>query len=307
MRCLCCNKEIKKENEKWHASCIKKFFGTTKLPFIDLSDFKNNINSFGEKIITNNRSITGVQKKLSLHLSKEKNIRLTIVGYPNGYILKPNTDEYKNIAIAEHLVMSMANECGIKTPLHALMEINDDYAYIIKRIDRDNDKKIHMEDFCQLANKPTEYKYNGSYERCADIIDKYSRNKILDKIELFYRLLFCFITGNSDMHLKNFSLIDNEYYTLSYAYDLLPVRLIINDPDEMALTLNGKKRNIRRNDFLKYASKINIDPKVANNMIKKLVNKREILIKMIEDSMLDLDFKDRFIDYLNEKIDVLIQ
>ena len=121
-----------------------------------------------------------------------------------------------------------------------------------KGLDRDHDRQYAMEDFCQLSNRVTADKYKGSYENCGRIIRKYSRNVGLDNTELFYRLLFCFVTGNSDMHLKNFSLIEDKPVTRTHllsspAYDLLPVNIIMpSDKEQMALTVNGKKETYER-------------------------------------------------------------
>lgn len=305
MKCLCCGKIINNSNEKdWHNECIKKFFGTNKLPIIDLSSNNEELINYGEKYIEKNDSVTGVQTKLSLHLSKDKDeYRLTLIGYPLGYILKPETKEHHCIARAEHLVMSMANVASIQTPLHGLIRLKDDsYAYITKRIDRRKKDKVHMEDFCQLSNRLTEDKYHSSYEQVAKVIDKYSSYSMLDKVELFYRLLFCFVTCNSDMHLKNFSLIEEkENIYLSPFYDLLPVNILINDYEEVALTLNSKKRNIRKNDFIKFGENIKIDRKTINRLISKIINYESIFIEMIKESLLEEELKEKFITLMKER------
>ena len=107
-------------------------------------------------------------------------------------------------------------------------------------------KKLAMEDFCQLDLRLTQDKYRGSYERCAKIILGYSSRKGFDMTELFMRLVFSFLVGNSDIHLKNFSLIKTDEgsgkYVLSPAYDLLCVNVIMpEDNEQFALTMNGKK------------------------------------------------------------------
>ena len=119
---------------------------------------------------------------------------------------------------------------------------------------------LAMEDFCQLDLRLTQDKYKGSYERCAKIIERYSSRKGLDITELYLRIVFSFLVGNSDMHLKNFSLIETEEgsgkYVLSPAYDLLPVNVIMpEDKEQFALAMNGKKTHIRRKDFLVFAEK----------------------------------------------------
>lgn len=306
MRCLCCGKNLKNENDNWHKTCINKFFGTNILPEIDSCLLNETIEKLGDNIVANNKSITGVQKKLSLHLSNNNlSFRLTLLGYPQGYILKPNSKEFPYIAEAEHLVMTMANTCGIVTAPHALIKIKDNMSYITKRVDRKEQNKIHMEDFCQLSGRLTEYKYSASYEKCAKIIDKYSINPMLDKTELFYRLLFCYITGNSDMHLKNFSLIDSERgYVLSPAYDLLPVKIIINDLDDLALTLNGKTRKVTKNDFMKFGSNIGIPSLAVNKLIKKIVGLENKFIILINESFLPEEVKGEYINFIKNKINI---
>lgn len=254
MRCLCCGKEFDKNSKPeelstgWHNACIRKFFGTNELPIIDISN--DTLKNLVDKSIKQGYTVPGVQKKLSLHLSNEANTpRLTPVNYPTGYILKPQTNDYPHLPEAEYLVMSMARTTKISTVPFALLRTKDSqYAYITKRIDRiinkNNTELLAMEDFCQLDNRLTADKYKGSYERCAKVIEKYSDTDGLDESELFLRLVFSFVTGNSDMHLKNFSLIEtkpgsNEYH-LSQTYDMLPVNIIIKeDKDEFALTMNG--------------------------------------------------------------------
>ena len=203
---------------------------------------------------------------------------------------------------------------GIVTVPHALLKGNGEYAYITKRIDRQFEKsEVHMfamEDFCQLDLRLTQDKYRGSYERCAKIIDKYSCQKGLDMTELYLRLVFSFVVGNSDMHLKNFSLIETApcsgRYMLSPAYDLLPVNLIMpEDKEQFALTMNGKKQSIRRKDFLIYAEKCGISNVSAEKMIESIVKKKDKFINMCMESLLPEHLKNEFVELLEKRISVL--
>ena len=296
-RCLCCGKELLKADEVasgWHSKCVKSFFGTSSLPDIDVS--KDHLEQMADEAVNKSITITGVQKKLSLHLSKEGENRLTIVNYPTGYILKPQTAEYSQLPEFEHITMSMANFVGIKTVPHALVRTDDSYSYITKRIDRNiSDEsviKYAMEDFCQLSGKLTADKYKGSYEQCGRIVKKYSSRVGFDISEFYLRILFCFITGNSDMHLKNFSLIETDIgsglYELSDAYDLLPVNPILpEDNEETALTLNGKKRNLTLKDFIILAENIGIDKKSALRMINNLLNKIDGMLSLLDENVLE--------------------
>lgn len=151
----------------------------------------SNLEKYATKSISKGNIVTGVQKKLSLHLSRE-DCRLTVVDYPLGYILKPQTEEYDNLPENEHLIMTLADSVSIKTVPHVLILINGKYSYITKRVDGvgDNNDKLAMEDFCQLTLRLTEDKYRSSYEKCAKVIKEYTAMPIADLTELFYRLLF---------------------------------------------------------------------------------------------------------------------
>lgn len=220
--------------------------------------YEGQLERLANETVNEGLTVPGVQKKLSLHLSSDTNARLTIVDYPTGYILKPQTEEFDYMPEFEDLAMRLAELMGIQTVPHALIKINDEYAYITKRVDRDiekNEIKLYaMEDFCQLSNRLTQDKYKGSYENCGRIIKKYSITPGLDLSELYLRVVGSFIIGNSDMHLKNFSLREtepgNRRFQLSNAYDMLPVNVIMpEDKEQMALTINGKKRNIHKKEF----------------------------------------------------------
>ena len=315
MNCLCCGKPIKDNsgNSGWHKTCIKKFFTTTVIPEIEITD--SVLEELAKESTNKGYTIPGVQKKLSLHLSKEVYPRLTVVNYPTGYILKPQVKEFRALPEAEHIVMSMADKAKIRTVPHALVKSKDSYAYITKRIDRvfskdSNVKLIAMEDFCQLDLRLTQDKYKGSCERCGNIIKKYSSRSGLDMTELFYRLVFSFIVGNSDMHLKNFSLIESESgsgeYHLSPAYDLLPVNVIMpEDKEEFALPINGKKRNIHRKDFLIFAAGCGIAKLAAEKMIEQLISMVPIFIEMCCNSLMPQDMKEAFIELVDKRVSVL--
>lgn len=210
MICLCCGKPIKNKEAAscgWHHSCIKHFFGTVRLPEITISN--EALEWIANETISKGYTVPGVQKKLSLHLSKEEKARLTLVGYPSGYILKPQTNEYRALPEAEQMIMCMADAAGITTVPHGLIQSDGTYAYITKRVDRmvlpdQSIRLLAMEDFCQLTYRLTNDKYQSSYERCAKVIDRWSSQKGLDMAEFFIRIVFSFLVGNSDMHLKNF-------------------------------------------------------------------------------------------------------
>ena len=316
MRCLCCGKELPDNHyqSRWHASCIKRFFGTKELPEITLND--KSLTMLATQSVEKGYTVTGVQKKMSLHLTVDEVPRLTLVDYPSGYILKPQEADYPYMPESEQLVMSMADAAGIKTVPHALIVQDGGVSYITKRVDRLIEKgkpavKLAMEDFCQLDLKPTEEKYHGSYERCAKIISRHSSRAGFDMTEMFMRLVFCFMTGNSDMHLKNFSLIETSAgsakFILSPAYDLLPVQLILpGDMEDTALTLNGKKQHLRRKDFLTFAGTCGINAKAADMMINRQLGFIPKWNTLCRESFLPVEMQDDLLNLIESRAKRLV-
>lgn len=287
--CLYCGKNLEGTSfhDGWHISCSRRFFGLKTVPALDAAP--DTLESFARIAVNAGATVTGVQKKMSLHLEDEKgNKRLTLVGYPAGFILKPPVQEYPDLPELEHALMSLAETVGIKTVPHALIRMtSNDTAYITRRIDRvfpytgTGSAKIAMEDFCQLSQRLTEDKYKGSYEQCGKIITQYSSRPGIDMADFFFLILFCFVTGNADMHLKNFSLLQNDSeYILSPSYDLVPTRMLIpDDTEETALTVNGKKNRLTATDFTALGTSLRLQGKVIANMIKKAVSVQEIFFK----------------------------
>ena len=316
MKCLCCGKPLREPFPVtgWHAACIRRFFDTKSMPEIELSD--ELMMALAEKAVRNGITVPGVQKKISLRLLWDGQPRLTAAGYPADYILKPQVPEYRALPESEHLVMGMAAAAGISVVPNALIKTKDDFAYLTRRVDRVRNhvdgsmRMLAMEDFCQLDQRLTRDKYKGSYERCMKVIKRYSDRPGLDLYELFLRLVFCFLTGNSDMHLKNFSLIETApesgVYMLSPAYDLLPVNVIVpEDPEEFALTMNGKKTNLRRKDFLVFAEAGSIPRKAAETMVRKMLGCIPKWIDMCEESLLPPDMKSDLIELMRSRADRL--
>ena len=314
IRCLCCNKEIVNPTEyesqtRWHERCIKSFFGTKQLPELICSE--EELERLANLTVNKGLTVPGVQKKLSLHLSAEDKVaRLTIVDYPAGYILKPQSEDFSFLPEAEFMVMKMAEAARIKVVPNALLPMENGYAYITKRIDRKNGNLLAMEDFCQLSGRVTEDKYRGSYENCARGIKRYSQNVGIDITEFYYRLLFCFLTANSDMHLKNFSLIEDSpgsrVFNLSAAYDLLPVNVLMPaDQEQTALMLNGKKKNIRKKDFLAVADSMGIREKTAKGLIEQILRYRDEFVRIADSAYIPEEMKEEWKNILDARVNVL--
>ena len=245
---------------------------------------------------------------MSLNLQQHKvTRRLTIVGLWGAYIFKPQTDDFPQLPEIEDLTMHLAEIAGIKTAQHSLIRLADDsLGYLTKRMDRDaQGNKLAMEDFCQLTERQTEYKYRSSYEQIAKAIAMYSSTPQLDLVNFYESVIFSWLTGNNDMHLKNFSLLSNKpgQYGLSPAYDLLNAAIVNpKDMEELALTLNGKKSRIILNDFKKAATKANIPEKVIDKLVTHFKKCLPAWEAMIAQSFLSEDFKQRYLDLLRERL-----
>ena len=242
-----------------------------------------------------------MQAKLSLDINpggRNEPSRFTIVGLWGRFILKPQTEVYRSLPELEDITMHMAEAAKIAVVPHSLIRFADgELCYITRRIDREADgRKIAMEDMCQLSERLTEYKYKGSYEQVAKLIKKYSAMPQLDLVNFWEVVIFSWITGNADMHLKNFSLYNTSLgHCLTPAYDLLSTAIVMpEDKEELALTLNGKKSRIVRRDFEKAILGSGISEKVVENIAKKF---RKALIKwldLIDQSFLPDDFKKQY-------------
>ena len=272
-KCLFCYKELEGGYKDFHPQCARKIFGLSEAPLLEYRH--EDLDRLAEQVIRAQTSLTGVQPKLSLNLSRhEGSSRLTIVGLWGDYIFKPQTELYPQLPENEDLTMHLAEAAKISVVPHSLIRMADGkLGYITKRIDRTKKgEKIDMEDMCQLTLHPTEYKYKGSHEQIAKAIMHYSDMPKLDLVNYMQLLLFCFVTGNNDMHLKNFSLYrPANGYRLSPAYDLLNVAIANpEDREEMALPLSGKKSSIHLQDFLNSAAVMGLEEKIVLRLIENM-------------------------------------
>ncbi len=306
-KCLICGKDTN-TNLEYHPSCSKKFFNSETPPSLDYE--LSEINEIAKETILESITLTGVQPKLSLHISKgNKNKKLTIVGLWGAYILKTQSPDYPFLPENEHLTMQLAETTGIKTVPHGLIRFKSgELAYITKRIDRNKNRKIHMEDMCQLQERITEDKYRGSVEQIGKTIKKYSSNPGYDLQNLFSIVLFSFITGNTDMHLKNYSLLYRkpDFLELAPAYDLLNTAIMLpSDQEESALTINGKKNRLKKDDFETLAENLELIPKIRDRIFRKTIKSMIENMKIIENSFLNRDMKTKYIETVNSGIEKL--
>lgn len=262
-RCLACGRSLEAGETGYHARCAHPLFGSAVPPSLGFS--MDDLNRLARDLVLSRSSVPGVQAKLSVHLERQRGAvpaRLTLVGLEGGYILKLPSNVYPELPEAEHFCMMLARSCGIQTEDFGLVRLRpDSRAFLARRLDRTPDGPLHMEDFCQLTEHLAEEKYRGSMEQVAKALRAYSSAPGLDAIRLYGLTLFCFLTGNSDMHLKNFSLLRRKDGTwdLSPAYDLVPVSLLLpSDHEELALSLNGKKNRLLPADFSAFARSLGL-------------------------------------------------
>ena len=312
-KCLYCYKELNESEKDFHKACSKKIFCTHSVP--ELPYTRENLTDLAKQVIRSQTTLTGVQAKLSLDINKGSNNetqRFTIVGLWGKYILKPQTDHFAHLPELEDLTMHLAELAKIKVVPHSLIRFADgELCYITRRIDRtSNGDKLAMEDMCQLTERLTEHKYKGSYEQIAKTIQRFSSVPKLDIVNYWEQVVFSWITGNADMHLKNFSLYSKEkgIYTLTPAYDMLSTALVMpEDTEELALTLNGKKRKIKKIDFITSMQASGLENKVIENIFNKFAKAKDKWFEFIELSFLPDDMKDNFKNIITKKLCLLSQ
>jgi serine/threonine-protein kinase HipA len=307
-KCLLCYQFLADPEQEVHPSCAKKLFGLPKPPAFPYAE--EDLKHLAYELITAQTSITGVQPKLTLHLTgkaaSKTPARWTLVGLWGGYILKPPSNLYPQLPEVEDVTMHLAAIAKIKTAPHGLIRLHSgNLAYITRRVDRTQQGKLAMEDMCQLTERLTEDKYHGSYEQIGKTIQKYSANPGLDLVNFFELVLFSFLTGNADMHLKNFSLLEKPGLgmTLAPAYDLVNTALVNpTDTEDLALTLNGKKKKIMRQDFEAAMRTLNLEEKQQQNIFHKMVKALPAWLLMLDQSFLEETHKEQYKSLILERM-----
>ena len=305
-RCLYCYEALAADETDYHERCSKKFYGQAVAPVLAYTEAE--MSALADQVIKSHVAVTGVQPKLSLALTsgnKAEPKRFTIVGLWGGYILKPSTTDYPHLAEVEDLTMHLAAIAKINVVPHSLIRLKSgNLAYITKRIDRTPEGKLHMEDMCQLTERLTEDKYHGSYEQVAKAIRQYSATPGLDVVNFAEQVLFSFLTGNADMHLKNFSLVHQPGTgaVLAPAYDMVATALVNpDDKEDLALTLNGKKKKIKKSDFVVAFDLMQLDAKQQENIFNKMNRAKQPWLEFIDISFLNGDHKDAYKAILHER------
>lgn len=250
-------------------------------------------------------SIGGVQPKICVRLNVAEQC-FEMLERGGTYIIKPPHPGFPEIPENEDVTMHLAKTLGIEVPLHGLAYAKDGtLSYFIRRFDRyGHGKKLAVEDFTQLSGHSRGTKYDSSMERVVAVIEKHCSFPMVEKLKLFRLVLFCFLVGNEDMHLKNFSLIRRDGLTsLSPAYDLLNSEILLDGNEEMALPLNGKKRKLTRADLLDYygQGRLGLTPAVISDELERLQSVRDIWTELLEKCFLSESMKVKYLAVLDER------
>jgi serine/threonine-protein kinase HipA len=267
-------------------SSWRKVFGVNEEPAIDLTLAEVSLKA---QEMVGKMSISGVQPKLSVRLARKDGVpHLEVAPEGGQYILKPQVQAFLNLPENEELCMTIAEDLGIDAPPHCLVHLKDkSLAYVVKRFDRVGQRKIHQEDFAQVLGKAD--KYDGSVEEIGRKLKAVSEVPGLDVQLFFERVVFNFLIGNGDAHVKNYSIIydDEGRVRLAPAYDLVCSRIVIPDEaDESALTIQGKKSRIKRKDMDILAEYLGIPERVR---FARFLGQKEAIQKNITSSFLPVN------------------
>lgn len=310
-RCLCCYKPLKDEETDFHTRCARQMFGSSKAPTLPYT--RKEISKLAQVVIEKRVTVTGVQAKLSMDIDKDEYgnpQRLTIVGVLGRYILKPQTERFIALPEIEDLTMHLAEISHIETVPHSLIRFADgELNYITKRIDRTDDgKKLPMEDFCQIAGFMTDQKYQGSYEYIASLVKQYSCVSGLDLVNFWEQVIFSWIVGNADMHMKNFSLISKERgkYKLAPTYDQVSTAIVMpEDTEELALPLQGFKTKLMSFDFIYAMTDSGIETKMAERILNRFQKFKKPWFECIDASFITLEQKVEFKKIITSRLETL--
>lgn len=313
-RCLYCYKSLDADSVgDFHESCSMTFFDVKQQPLFEHS--LTQMAELAKNVVERSVAVPGVQPKLSLSIVNDtiqygNKGRLTVVGALGGnYIFKPPSNQFAEMPENEHLTMRIAESFGIKTVKSSLIRLQSgELSYITKRIDRtDTGEKIHMLDMFQITEAFDKYK--SSMEKIGKALNDYSDNTLLDKLKFFELAIFSFITGNNDMHLKNFSMIHiANTWTLAPAYDLLNVAIVNpEDTEELALTLEGKKKKLKWEHFERLGRNLELNDKQINGVVKRFEKNKPKALKWIDNSFLSSDYKQKYKTLLEERYLILFK
>lgn len=295
----------------FHEQCSLNFFGIRQQPLFEHS--LKQMAELAKNVVERSVAVPGVQPKLSLSLVNDairdgNKRRLTVVGALGGnYIFKPPSDHFPEMPENEHLTMRIAEAFGINVVKSSLIRLQSgELSYITKRIDRTaTGEKIHLLDMFQITEAFDKYK--SSMEKVGKVLNEYSDNTLLDKVCFLELAVFSFLVGNNDMHLKNFSMINaGDKWTLAPAYNLLNVAIVYpDDTEELALTLEGKKKKLKWEHFERLGKMLELNDKQIRSIGKRFRKNKPVAIEWIDNSFLSSAYKEKYKNLLEERYAIL--
>jgi len=297
-KCLVCFAPLEEPHTSaYHPRCAKALFETAVAPTIDID--MNALAEAGLSLLRASGSVAGVQKKLSVDRHPDEPRRLNLQALGGRFILKPPVDEYPHLVENEAFCMELSRRLGFPTAPHGLARgMDGTLVYLTRRFDRPPDgTKVPQEDFCQLGQRPSADKYKGSLEAASKVL-AYSRQAGLDAVRFLELNLMAWLMGNADLHLKNFSLYCPQpgLWQLTPAYDLVSTALVLpDDKEETALTLNGKKAQLRLGDWMAFSARLKVGDKVLHNMIGRHLRAWPLVESLCRASFLPAEQQDSFL------------
>jgi serine/threonine-protein kinase HipA len=277
-------------------------FGVPSLPVIDVEVAKLHTLALA---MVGRTTLAGVQKKLSVRLDRGATLRVGVDGL--AFILKPPADTFPGLVQNEHLSMRLASEVGIEVPPNALVPMKDgQIAYLVRRFDRLEHRKLFQEDFCQLNRKPAKDRYLGSLEQCAETVRRFATEPGIEAQKFFRYAVFSWWIGNGDLHLKNLSLLRSEegFWRLSPAYDLLSTVVFLPE-DQLALSVGGTKKIRSTKKWLGLAKVCGLPERAARRILDDIAKALDPCEDLISRSTLPDDQKKEYRRVLTERTALL--
>ncbi|MCK5842549.1 MAG: HipA domain-containing protein [Candidatus Sabulitectum sp.] len=292
-----------KPSDRWHPTCLRKLFGVPQVP--DISGiYGSNIAELALES-AGRLSISGVQTKLSVRVEKGR----VVPTVKNGtHILKPSVPQWPEMPQNENLIMCLAAVAGIEIPPHGVLTNKaEEKFYIVKRFDRSGQAtRIHVEDFCQAGDIPRDMKYRRSAEFCGKLINRIASFPRVEVQKFFRLILFNFLVGNGDAHLKNYSFIYSKQRTaLSPAYDLVASSLLIPTETQSAIPINGKDNRLRLKDFKTLGENMKIPSDIVLKSVQHLLKSVPDLMGLIEIAEFSSNMKSALAELIDKRSSTL--
>ena len=284
----------------YHTRCLRGLFGSATVPQLDIEVSKLHTAALA---MVGHTSLSGTQKKISVNLTADRET-LQVAAEGGRYILKPQTETYPALPENEQVTSRLAQLAELEVAAFGLVPLKDgSLAFVARRFDRLPDgHKLRQEDFCQLDEKSPKDKYDGSAELCVRLLRKFASEPLIEVLKLYRVLVFAWWTGNGDMHLKNFSLLTDakDIIRLTPAYDLVCTRLVIPD-DPLALPVVGKKDNLDRADWLRFATYCQLPERTAIRVLETQMAVHDRAVELIDRCFLPADQKTTYKALITER------